>query len=144
MIPPRALRAKNGARGRSRAAIRRRRERPQATLIVSAARKLEACRRRWREPGHDGRLDEALQYNHRVWTLIQIELAGAHRGLPPRLRSALVGLARRVDRLTFAALANPGLETLRSLIEVNRTVADGLELDADPAEPGPSKGPPCP
>lgn len=98
----------------------------EATALFKAARKLEACVQDWEREGHDVRLDEALRYNLRLWTLFQCELSRPEHAMVPQLRQDLLRLSSFVDKCTFEIMADPNPGMLQSLIDINRNIAMGL------------------
>jgi flagellar protein FlaF len=98
----------------------------EATALAKAARLLEECRRGWSEPGHAERLDKALRYNQRLWTLFQTELARPDHEMLPALRLSLLKISAFVDRRTFEIIADPKPEMLQVLIGIDRNIAAGL------------------
>jgi flagellar protein FlaF len=98
----------------------------EATALFKAARKLEECLAAWETPGRGAQLDEALRYNLRLWTLFQCELLKPDHVMLPHLRANMLRLSAFVDRRTFELMAEPSLDRVRPLIEVNRNIAMGL------------------
>jgi flagellar protein FlaF len=98
----------------------------EATALFKAARLLEACREGWGSAGHSARLDHALRYNQRLWTLFQTELARPDHEMLPALRADLLRLSAFVDKRTFEIVAEPRPDKFQALIDINRHVALGL------------------
>jgi flagellar protein FlaF len=105
-----------------------------ATALSKAALKLEACVRHWDDADRATRLDEALRYNLRLWTLFQCELAQPNHEMVPELRSNLLSLSAFVDRCTFDIMARPEVQKLQTMIDINRNIALGLCEDNHPPE----------
>jgi flagellar protein FlaF len=98
----------------------------EAAALFKAARLLETCQRGWEADGRPARLGEALDYNQKLWTFFQSELANPENGLPAEIRVNLLRISTFVDRRTFEILAHPDAQKLQALIEINRHVASGL------------------
>jgi flagellar protein FlaF len=98
----------------------------EAAALFKAARFFEACRQNWDAADRPQRLEEALRYNQRLWTLFQTELARTDHELPVELRANLLRLSAFVDRQTFEVMARPEAAKLQSLININRQIAEGL------------------
>jgi len=98
----------------------------EAAALFKAARLLESCQRGWDSSDRELRLAEALQYNQRLWTFFQSELAQPEHGLPAEIRINLLRISTFVDRRTFEIMARPEPQKLKALIEINRHVASGL------------------
>ncbi len=102
----------------------------EATALFKAARQLEACRETWEQPGHEERLEHALRYNQRLWTLFQAELARPDHPMVPALRRDLLQISVFVDKRTFEIMAGPSPEKLQALIDIDRNIASGLAVRA--------------
>lgn len=100
----------------------------EATALSKAARLLEECRDVWSSPGNSQRLEKALRYNQRLWTLFQTELARPDHEMLPELRRRLLELSAFVDRRTFEIIAEPRPDKLQVLIDIDRNIAAGLAV----------------
>ncbi len=69
---------------------------------------------------------DALKRNQRLWTFFQVALCDPDNPLPPEIKSILLGLSQRVDRISFKAIAEHKPELLAELIDINRRIAAGL------------------
>ncbi len=108
----------------------------EAQALLKAARQLESCRNDWASALADGRLLKALDYNQRLWTFLQAELAAPENPLPADVRSNLLSLSLFVDRRTFDLRLNPVPDGLEPLVRLNRELALGLSERPAPATPG--------
>lgn len=68
----------------------------------------------------------ALQYNQRLWTGIQASLMDDDGRVPDPIRTKMLNLSLFIDKQTLNAILKPDARKLDSLIEINRTMADGL------------------
>jgi len=98
----------------------------EAMVLAKAAAALLAVRNQWEQPDLTSRLDEALRYNQRLWTLFQVELAKEDNPLPDEVRRNLLSLSLFVDKHTFGLMASPAPEKLDILISINQNLASGL------------------
>ncbi len=98
----------------------------EAALLIRAAILLKECQDEWGRDGQEVRLDEALKFNQRLWTVFQSELANEGNPLPDEVRRNLLNLSWFVDKRTFETLANPDVSNLNVLIDINRHIAEGL------------------
>ncbi len=103
----------------------------EAAVLTQAAQKLTACQNNWEASDHEERLDEALKYNQRVWTLFQSELSNPENPLPKKLKEDLLSLSAFIDRRIFDILSFPAPEKLTAIININLNIAAGLS--ANPA-----------
>lgn len=98
----------------------------EAALLVKAAMALKECQDEWGKDGHEARLDEALKFNQRLWTVFQSELSSEENPLPGDVKRNLLNLSWFVDKRTYETLANPTAPSLNVLININRHIAEGL------------------
>lgn len=66
----------------------------------------------------------ALDWNRRLWSVLATDCAQEANGLPVPVRASIVSLGLWVNRHTSAVMS--GAETFEPLIEVNRTLMQGL------------------
>lgn len=80
-----------------------------------------------RETGLSGAaLIPCLHRNREVWSVFSSLCSGPGNGLPSALRASIISLALWVDRFSSQVVA--GSETLDPLIEVNRSIMEGLAI----------------
>ena len=68
----------------------------------------------------------ALRFNQRLWTIIQADLGRDGMHLSAELRSDILNLSLFVDKQTLKALADPKVEHLGALVDIDRAIARGL------------------
>lgn len=98
----------------------------ESTALFKAARRLQECLDHWDEPGHEERLEHALRYNQRLWTLFQTELARPEHEMIPALRRDLLQISVFIDKRTFEIMAAPDRAKVGVLIDIDRNIATGL------------------
>jgi len=98
----------------------------EAAVLTKAAMKLKACQDDWDAPDRDNRLDEALKYNQRIWSIFQSELSREDHKLPKKLRQDILRLAAFIDRRIFETMAFPAPDKLNIVININNNLAAGL------------------
>jgi flagellar protein FlaF len=98
----------------------------EAAVLTKAAMKLKACQDDWDAPGRENRLDEALKYNQRIWSIFQSELSREDHQLPKKLRLDILRLAAFIDRRIFETMAFPAPDKLNIVIKINNNLAAGL------------------
>jgi len=98
----------------------------EAAVLTKGALKLRQCQEMWEEDGRQTRLDEALKFNQRVWSVFQGELGREDNPLPKDLRRDLLRLSAFIDKRIFETMAYPSPEKLTSIIEINQNIAAGL------------------
>ena len=67
---------------------------------------------------------DALHWNRQLWNALASECADADNGLPDMLRAQIISLSLFVNRHTSAIMRNE--ETFEELIDINRTIMQGL------------------
>ncbi len=98
----------------------------EAAVLTKAALKLKKCQDDWDAPDRNNRLDEALKYNQRIWSIFQSELSREDHGLPKKLRLDILRLAAFIDRRIFETMAFPEPDKLNVVIDINNNLAAGL------------------
>lgn len=98
----------------------------EATVLTKAAMQLQAIKENWSVENDGALLEDALNYNQRVWTFFQAELSVEENPLPVDIKRNLLALSLFVDRRTFETLAYPAPDKLEVLININLNVAAGL------------------
>jgi len=108
----------------------------EAAALFKAARLLEACQQRSDREDGPARLDAALRYNQRLWSLFQCELDAPDHPLPPDIRLNLLRLGTFVDRRTLEIRVDPSPAKLQELVDLNRTIGAGLAAPVGGPAPG--------
>ncbi len=98
----------------------------EARVLTQGALKLVDCQKNWDAPDRNARLDNALRYNQRLWSIFQVEVAKADNPLPASIKTNIVLLSRFVDRRIFETMAFPSPEKLDIIIKINQNIAAGL------------------
>jgi flagellar biosynthesis activator protein FlaF len=102
----------------------------EASVLNKAAMQLQAVKENWSRDDRSAELEDALNYNQKVWTFFQAELSMEDNPLPEEIKRNLLALSMFVDRRTFEALAYPAPEKLDILININLNVSAGLRGEA--------------
>jgi flagellar protein FlaF len=102
----------------------------EARVLTKAANKLRYCVDNWDAADRRERLDEALTYNQRIWSLIQAELLDENNPLPKTIRENIINLSMLVDKRIFNVMAYPAPEKLNIIIDINLSLAAGLRGSA--------------
>jgi flagellar protein FlaF len=96
----------------------------EANLLLQAAAKLQTVQESWDQ--NKSRLDEALLYNRKLWSVFLSDATDSSNPLPRDVRQNVANLGLFVMNHTVAVLNNPRPEQLDSLISINREIAAGL------------------
>ena len=98
----------------------------EAAVLTKAAQKLTFCQNNWEASDREEKLNEALKYNQKVWTLFQSELSNPENPLSKRLKEDLLTLSAFIDKRIFDILSFPAPEKLDAIININLNIAAGL------------------
>jgi flagellar protein FlaF len=96
----------------------------EASLLIKAASRLQAIADDWSLAERD--LDEALNYNRKLWTLLVSAVIAEDNPLPVGIKTNILSLANFIFNQTFKVAANPTREGLPVLVSINRDIAAGL------------------
>jgi flagellar protein FlaF len=98
----------------------------EARVLTEAAVKLKNCRDNWDAPDRRTKLDDALTYTQRVWSLIQGDLLDENNPLPPEIRRNILTLSAFIDQRIFNIQAYPEPQKLGIIIDIHLNLAAGL------------------
>jgi flagellar biosynthesis activator protein FlaF len=101
----------------------------EAKVMLRAARKLAWCAQNWplaETKEYRTRLADALDFNQRLWTLLQVEWISPGGHLDEGLKKNLVQLSREVDKRSFTLHSGGELRDLEFLSALNQAIAAGL------------------
>ncbi|HEX8416055.1 MAG TPA: flagellar biosynthesis regulator FlaF [Methylobacterium sp.] len=97
----------------------------EAAVLLKAANRLQAVRGDW--PNQAALLNDALNFNQRVWTVISGAAVEASNPIPDALKQSVGSLAVFVFRTTLDAMIEPTPQKLDALISINHNLAAGLQ-----------------
>ena len=98
----------------------------ESRVLTQAALKLKSCQDSWHAESREAKLEEALKYTQRIWSIFQAELSNKENPLPRQVRLNLLRLASFIDKRIFETMAFPAPEKLTVIIDINRNIAAGL------------------
>jgi flagellar protein FlaF len=107
----------------------------EAAVLTKAARKLKDCQDNWQAGDRNAKLDIALKFNQRIWSIFQGELAREDNLLPKKLKVDLLSLSAFIDRRIFEIMAYPSPEKLTIIIDINNNIAAGLRTRPSTGDP---------
>ena len=102
----------------------------EAAVLTKAAVRLKECQSQWDRADGGDRLNAALKFNQRVWSIFQAEIDRAENPLPHKLKVDLLRLSAFIDKRIFEIMAYPAPEKLTILININNNIAAGLRSNA--------------
>jgi len=98
----------------------------EAAVLTKAAKKLKECQDNWDTDDREGKLEVALKFNQRIWSILQSELAKEDNPLPTQLKVDILTLSAFIDRRIFESMAYPTPDKLTVIININNNLAAGL------------------
>ena len=98
----------------------------EARVLTQGALMLQECQNNWEGENRVAKLEEALKYNQKIWSIFQVELAREDNPLPKQITKDLLRLSAFVDKRIFETIASPSPEKLTAVININRNIAAGL------------------
>lgn len=96
----------------------------ESMLLLKAAAQLQAVRDDW--DGRHADLLPALTYNRKLWTVLIDLILKPDNPLPAEDKNNLFNIALFIFRHTVAVQANPDPDEIAPLVDINRTIAQGL------------------
>ena len=103
----------------------------EARVLEKAAMLLKGCQDNWDASDRKERLHEAIEYNQRIWSIIQGALLDDDNPLPKKIRQDILILSAYIDKRIFDVLAYPSAEKLSIIIDINSNLAAGLRSQPD-------------
>ena len=98
----------------------------EARVLTQGALKLMECQKHWGDASHHQRLDTALRYNQKIWSIFQTEVAKDDNPLPVEIKRNVMLLSRFIDQRIFDTMAFPDADKLTIIIRINQNIAAGL------------------
>ncbi len=96
----------------------------ESRAFIKAASSLNMIKEHW--DTEQGKLEEALDKNRRLWTIIASAMKEDDCPQPVEIRNNILNLALFVFRRTMDVLSDPKPESLNILIDINMNIAKGL------------------
>lgn len=86
-----------------------------------------------REAKGSAKLAEAVDWNRRMWNTLAADCADDNNLLPPQVRAQIISLSLWVGRYSSQVIR--GRATIDPLVDINRTIMQGLAPQAAAAAP---------
>lgn len=103
--------------------------------MIKAANRLKAVQDNWDKDRSD--LDEAVIYNRKLWTILVTAATEETNPLDRALKVNIANIAIFIFNRSLDIITDTRPEQLDALININRTIAQGL-MTEQPAEQPPS------
>jgi len=98
----------------------------EATLLMKSATRLKMVQDNWEKDQSD--LDAALGYNRTLWTVLSTAATETDSPLPPDLKRNIALIAIFIFNRSLDLIIDPKASDLDALIDINRTIAQGLSI----------------
>lgn len=96
----------------------------ESRALIRTASSLNQIKESWSE--RSGELDDALEKNRKLWTIIAAAMSEADCPQPPEVKKNILNLAMFVFQRTVDIIAEPTPKKLDVLININMNIAKGL------------------
>ena len=96
----------------------------EARALVRTASRLNDIKERW--PVSTTELNEALDLNRKLWTILVTGATEEQNPLPIEIKQNIFNLAHFIFKHTFSVMAKPSAQSLEILININMNIARGL------------------
>ena len=96
----------------------------ESRALINTASRLNYIREHWEEGKSE--LDEALDRNRRLWTIIASAMQDSDCPQSDEIRQNILNLSVFIFKRTMDIITNPNPEGLRVLIDINMNLAKGL------------------
>ena len=101
----------------------------ESRALIRTASSLNLIKDNWET--RIGELDEALEKNRKLWTIIASAMNEDDCPQPIEIRNSILNLAMFVFQRTMDIIANPDPQKLEVLININMNIAKGLSGSAE-------------
>ena len=98
----------------------------EARVLTKAALKLKECQENWDSETRRTDLEEAFEYNQRIWSIFQTELTKPDHPMDKKLRQNLLNLSIFIEGRIYETRAYPAPEKLTAIINITNSLAAGL------------------
>jgi len=96
----------------------------EANALIKTASELNRVRQNWDDKKDE--LNNALELNRRLWTVLVGNINDDDHPLPVELKQNIANLAYFIFKRTIDVMTNPKPESLDVLININMNLAKGL------------------
>lgn len=97
----------------------------EANLLLKAAAQLQIILDEW-EGDTPTSLHDALTYNRRLWTILSTSVVDSENPLPDDVKQNLGSLGAFILKHTLDVMLQPKPENVKTLVTINRNIAQGL------------------
>jgi len=104
----------------------------ETRALIKAASALNAIKENWNN--RIGELDDALERNRKLWTIIVSAMQEDNCPQPKEVRANIINLGLFIFKRTMDIMIEPKPESLSVLIDINMNIAKGLAAHETPEE----------
>ncbi|MBQ8436678.1 MAG: flagellar biosynthesis regulator FlaF [Alphaproteobacteria bacterium] len=104
----------------------------ETRALIKAASALNAIKENWNN--RVGELDDALERNRKLWTIIVSAMQEDSCPQPKEVRANIINLGLFIFKRTMDIMIEPKPESLNVLIDINMNIAKGLAAHETPEE----------
>ena len=108
----------------------------EGQLLIKAANRLKAVQDNWDKDLSD--LDEAVKYNRKLWTVLVTSATEEDNPLDRELKVNIANIALFIFNRSLDIITDTRPEQLDALININRTIAQGLMTEPPGAQQSPA------
>ena len=101
----------------------------ESRALIRTASALNVIKENW-EARHN-ELDEALEKNRKLWTIIVSAMQDNDCPQPQAVRANIINLGMFIFKRTVSIMVDPKPESLGVLIDINMNIAKGLSAHED-------------
>lgn len=99
----------------------------EISILELAVSKLQAHMPKNEKLTWSKEFNEAMKFNQKVWDVFSADWMSPNCQLSVELRQNLLSIAIFVKKKTFTLMANPDVDGLSLLIQLNENIIDGLK-----------------
>ena len=96
----------------------------ETRALIKAASALNSIKENW--DSRIGELDDVLERNRKLWTIIVSAMQEENCPQPPEIRANIINLGLFIFKRTMDIMVEPKPESLNILIDINMNIAKGL------------------
>jgi len=108
----------------------------EAAVLEKAANNFRRAQKNMKPGRLNPEVDQALDFNKRIWDVLRADWQSADSHLPKELRQNLLSLSVFMTKHSLELRSDPQPEKLNIFIQINESLVDGLRARAEKAGAG--------
>ena len=101
----------------------------EANILDQAGMKMRIVQKNWKGAESFRDLNDALQFNKKIWHLFQIDVSKNTNDLPKDIRQNILSISIFIKKISLKIMANSDVDKLTTLIQINESLACGLRSE---------------